>query len=133
MKTSMIQIRNAIDVLNRLGVTSRQELEDELPRLQALEAWLQAEAVHKGHVETWLKAEQKWRHQEWMTQNLQVYQSAKAGWEKMRENSPRLDGVANFAMLGVGLQQRYASFAAGVLESIGVFDDQAWQYIDVED
>ncbi|MCG7607175.1 hypothetical protein [Mycobacterium sp. CnD-18-1] len=121
----MIQIRNAIDVLNRLGFTSRQELEEELPRLQALEAWLRAEYVHKGHVEAWLKAEQKWHHQEWMAQNSQVYQSAKAGWEKMRESSPRLDGVASFDLLGVGLQQRYARFAAGVLESIGVFDDQA--------
>ena len=133
MKTSAYQIQNAIDVLNRLGLSSREELENELPRLKELERWLEAEANHKQYVETWLRAEQQWHHHQWVVNHLQAFSAAKAGWLKMRDASPRLDGVANFEMLGIGLQQRYARFALGVLESIGITDESAWSYIDPGD
>ena len=126
----MIQVRNAIDIFRRFNASSVEELEGQLAYIQSVERWLEAEDYHNSRIEEWLKAEAKWTHHQWVSDNLQVYGAAAAGWLKMREVSPRLDGAPNFASLGIGLQQRYARFAAGVLEYIGIDDDGAWAYVD---
>ena len=126
----MIQVRNALDVFRRLNVSTVEELESRMTYISDVDRWLEAEHRHKANIEEWLRAEAKWTHHQWVSNNLQVYGAAAAGWLKMREVAPRLDGAPNFASLGIGLQQRYARFAAGVLEYIGIDDDGAWAYVD---
>lgn len=78
----------------------------------AIERWLQAEARYRTNIGAWLAAERRFD----LTRGDLNYVSAKQGWDKMRELNPNLDGVEHFWQLSPVLQDRYAVFAAGVLE-----------------
>ena len=130
------EIRNAINTLRRLfpGDDDRlTDLQQKLDEAERLERWKDAELRYKNYVQSWLDAEKEWHDQQWKLAHQLEYRAAKAGWLRMRELSPRLDGAAEFEQLGHGLQNRYAQFARAVLEDVGLFDFGAWAYEDPGD
>lgn len=109
------QIQSAVKTMRRFGI----EPPDALLNLHAealeLEAWLAAEFDYKRAYQSWLDAEKQWNEQQWLLSHSFEHRAAKEGWLRMRELAPRLDGAANFETLSVGLQNRYAQFASGVI------------------
>ncbi|AAN12733.1 hypothetical protein LITTLEE_86 [Mycobacterium phage LittleE] len=130
MRYTDYAIDNAIQVLQGLGLDVPDELLELRRRALTLQRWLEAEADYKRRVKAWLDAEELWNNQQWALDNVMAYRAAKEGWLRMKEVSPAFDGQDEFEKLGIRLQNRYARFAVGALESIGIFDEDAWTYID---
>ncbi|QPO16687.1 hypothetical protein SEA_KASHFLOW_79 [Mycobacterium phage KashFlow] len=130
MRYTDYAIDNAIQVLQGLGLDVPDELLELRRRALDLQRWLEAEADYKHRVKAWLDAEELWNNQQWALDNVMAYRAAKAGWLRMKEVNPGLDGQSEFEKLGIRLQNRYARFAAGVLESVGICDEPAWMWID---
>lgn len=130
MRYTDYAIDNAIQVLQGLGLEIPDELLELRLRARDLQRWLEAEKDYKWRLKAWLDAEKLWNDQQWALDNVMAYRAAKAGWLRMKEVNPGLDGQDGFEKLGIRLQNRYARFAVGALESICIFDEDAWAYID---
>lgn len=127
------QIGNALNVIRTLGLPGSDELAEAWSNSLRLDSWLAAEQQHNQYVRSWLDAETAWKRMQWALAHQIEYRAAKAGWLKMREKSPNLDGVPTFENLGAGLQDRYARFAEGVIADLGIYDPEAWAYVDPND
>src|SRR5690606_905330 len=92
------------------------EAERELEEIRTVQRWLDAEQDYRLKVMEWLAAENRHRLYEQLVRNDETYRAAEAGWNLLKQASPRLDGVDTFSQLSRATQDRYALFAKGVLQ-----------------
>lgn len=88
-----------------------EEVTAKLEAAYQVSAWLRAESHYNSQVTTWLSYENRWRLTQHLIKSSPAYAAAEAGWLKMKELAPALDGVSRFGDLAPVLQARYAVFA----------------------
>lgn len=110
-------IIHAYHLLGSEDVLPLAEAERELEEIRTVQRWLDAEQDYRFRVMEWLAAENRHRLYEQLVRNDETYRAAEAGWNLMKQAAPRLDGVDTFSQLPRSLQDRYAVFAKGVLQS----------------
>jgi hypothetical protein len=94
-----------------------EQVTEELETAYEVSSWLLAEATYNQKVATWLQHEKRWHLTQHLIENNPAYRAAEAGWLRMKEFAPALDGVSRFGDLSPILQARYAVFAEAAIRA----------------
>jgi hypothetical protein len=107
------RLRDAFNLVDDALLTPEQVL---LGKAREIRNWLIAKENYEHDVLDWLRTENQHKARQ-MLAETPSYKAAERGWLAMRTITNNLDGVEQFEYLPEILQDRYAVFAAAVLDS----------------